>query len=176
MSKLLNLKEKGLGGEILRFIVTGVVATLIDFLVSYLVASFLPDSMGVWKEVVYTTAGFLVSLVANYILSAVWVFKNVDEKVNTHSFKNILLFVALSAVGLGIGIGIMIGFDALDDNVIHSGFENWLDFITKGKEFSFAAFGWAILFFGFKTLVVLVWNYLSRKKLIFKSKDEPVSE
>ena len=33
----------------------------------------------------------------------------------------------------------------------------------------------AVLFFGFKTLVVLVWNYLSRKKLIFKSKDESSS-
>lgn len=175
MAKLLNLKEKGLGGEILRFIVTGGIATIIDFLVSYLVASFLPDSIGVWKEVIYTAAGFAVSLVANYILSVIWVYKNVDENVNPKSAKNILLFIALSVIGLGIGIAIMIGFRALDDAAIHSSFEGWFDFITKGKEFSFKAFGWAVLFFGFKTLVVLVWNYLSRKKLIFKSKDESSS-
>lgn len=175
MSKLINLKEKGLGGEILRFVVTGGVATIIDFLVSYLVASFLPDSIGVWKEVIYTAAGFAVSLIANYVLSVIWVFKNVDESVNPKSSKNVLLFIGLSAVGLGLGIAIMIGFDAFDEAVVHSDFESWLEFITRGKEFSFKAFGFAVLFFGFKTLVVLVWNYLSRKKLIFKSKDESSS-
>ncbi len=175
MAKLLNLKEKGLAGEILRFIVTGGVATVVDFLVSYLVASVLPDSIGVWKEIIYTAAGFAVGVVVNYVLSVFWVYKNVDENVNVRSTKNKLLFLALSLIGLGIGIAIMIGFDALDQGVIHSDFENWLGFITKGNEFSFKSFGWAVLFFGFKTLVVLIWNYLSRKKLIFKSKDESSS-
>jgi len=175
MSKLLNIHEKGLGKEILRFIATGVIATAIDFIVSYVIASFLPDSMGAWKEVVYTACGFIVSLVINYFLSAFWVYKNVDETVNTKSFGNIMLFIGLSCVGLGLGIGIMIGFKALDANVIHSNFESWLDFIFKGKTFSFKAFGFAVLFFGIKTLIVLAWNYLSRKKLIFKSKDESSS-
>ncbi len=172
MAKLLNLKEKGLGKEILRFIVTGGVATVVDFVVSYLVASLLPDSMGVWKEVVYTAAGFAVGVVVNYFLSVFWVYKNVDENINVRSTKNKILFLVLSLIGLGIGIAIMIGFDALDQNVIHADFENWLGFITKGNAFSFKSFVWAVLFFGFKTLVVLIWNYLSRKKLIFKSKDE----
>ena len=175
MAKLLNLKEKGLAGEILRFIVTGGIATIVDFAVSYLVASVLPDSIGVWKEVIYTAAGFAVGVVVNYFLSVFWVYKNVDENVNVRSTKSKLLFLLLSLVGLGIGIGIMIGFDALDEAVIHSDFENWLGFITKGNPFSFKSFGWAVLFFGFKTLVVLIWNYLSRKKLIFKSKDESSS-
>lgn len=172
MAKLLNLKEKGLGKEILRFIVTGGVATVVDFVVSYLVASLLPASMGVWKEVVYTAAGFAVGVVVNYFLSVFWVYKNVDENINVRSTKNKILFLVLSLIGLGIGIAIMIGFDALDQNVIHADFENWLGFITKGNAFSFKSFAWAVLFFGFKTLVVLIWNYLSRKKLIFKSKDE----
>ena len=175
MAKLLNLKEKGLGKEILRFIVTGGIATVIDFLVSYLVASFLPDSIGAWKEVIYTAAGFAVSLIANYLLSVFWVFKNVDENVDPKSKKNVLLFIALATIGLGLGIAIMIGFRAFDDAVVHSDFESWLDFITKGKSFNFKSFGYAILFFGIKTLFVLFWNYISRKKLIFKSKDEPSS-
>ena len=175
MAKLLNLKEKGIWGEILRFVVTGGIATVFDFAVCYLVASFLPNDIGAWKEVIYTAAGFAVGVVINYILSVIWVYKNVDETVNVKSTKNKLLFLGLSLIGLGIGIAIMIGFDALDQAAIHSDFENWLGFITKGNPFSFKAFIWAILFFGFKTLVVLIWNYLSRKKLIFKSKDESSS-
>lgn len=172
MAKLLNLKEKGIWGEILRFAVSGGIATVFDFAVCYLVASFLPNSIGAWKEVIYTAAGFAVGVVINYFLSVIWVYKNVDETVNVKSTKNKLLFLGLSVIGLGIGIAIMIGFDALDQAAIHSDFENWLGFITKGMPFSFASFGWAVLFFGFKTLIVLIWNYLSRKKLIFKSKDE----
>lgn len=163
--------KKYLRGEIIRFIISGAVATIIDFLVSYLVASFLPDSIGVWKEVIYTTCGFIVSLVVNYLLSAFWVYKNVDKSVNKKSPKNIALFVGLSAVGLFIGIGMMIAFRAIDEHGLHSGFENWLKFITDSKNYSFSSksFGWAILFFGTKTLVVLTWNYLSRKFFIFKA-------
>ena len=171
-------KKKYLTGEIIRFVITGVVATLIDFLVSYLVASFLPESMGIWKEVVYTTAGFLASLVVNYFLSAFWVYKRVDKSVDKKSPKNIVLFIGLSVVGLAIGTGMMIGFKAIDKHALHSGFEDWLKFITdsKNNDFSAKAFWWAILFFGSKTLVVLAWNYLSRKFFIFKSpKEEEVN-
>lgn len=163
--------KKYLSGEILRFIATGVAATLIDFLVSYIVASFLPDSMGIWKEVVYTACGFAVSLVANYLLSAFWVYKNVDKSVNKKSPKNILLFIGFSVIGLFIGIGMMVGFRAIDEHELHVGFENWLKFITDSKnyDFSFWAFFWAVLFFGAKTIVVLAWNYLTRKFFIFKS-------
>ena len=166
-----NNKKKYLTGEILRFIVTGIAATVVDFLVSYLVASFLPDSMGVWKEVVYTAAGFTVSLVVNYVMSAFWVYKDVDKSVNKKSPKNIALFVAFSLVGLALGIGIMIGFRAIDDYGLHVGFENWLKFITDSKNYSFSfwAFFWAVIFFGTKTLIVLTWNYLSRKFFIFKT-------
>ena len=166
-----NSKKKYLTGEILRFIVTGVAATIVDFLVSYLVASFLPDTMGVWKEVVYTAAGFVVSLAINYILSAFWVYKDVDKNVNKKSPKNIALFTLFSVVGLAIGIGMMIGFRAIDENGLKVGFENWLKFITDSKnyDFSFWAFFWAVIFFGTKTLVVLIWNYLTRKFFIFKA-------
>lgn len=164
-------KKKYLTGEILRFLVTGIVATVIDFLVSYLVASFLPDTMGIWKEVVYTAAGFTVSLVVNYVMSAFWVYKDVDKSVDKKSPKNIALFVAFSLVGLALGIGIMIGFRAIDDYGLHVGFENWLKFITDSKNYSFSfwAFFWAVIFFGTKTLIVLTWNYLSRKFFIFKT-------
>ena len=181
MKKNSIFKEKGIWGEILRFVVTGGVATIIDFIVGYLVAALLPDAWGIWKTITYTAAGFIVSLVANYLLSLFWVYKNVDKKAETKSFKAIALFVGLSVVGLLLGIGINAAFVALDNAVIHVDFQNWLKFITD-KSYSFNApqFFWALLFFVVKTLIVLVWNYISRKKLIFKSpkaeEDESVSK
>jgi len=172
MKSLINFKEKGIGGEILRFVLTGGIATVIDYVVGSLIASLLPDSLGFWKTAIYTTCGFAVSLVANYLLSAFWVYKNVDKNVDKKSAKNIALFVGLSAIGLLIGIGINAGFEALDNCVIHCDFENWLDFITKGSDFKFRPFIWSLLFFGTKTLIVLIWNYISRKKFIFKSPED----
>ena len=178
MGKLLNLKEKGLLGEILRFIVTGGVATIIDFGVYSLVAALIPDSWGFWETALATAAGFLVSLVVNYILSAFWVYKNVDEKVDKKSTKNIVLFVVLSTIGLFLGIGINAAFVALDNAFIHVDYQNWLGFITDKEHYSFVwkQFLFAVLFFGIKTLLVLTWNYLSRKKLIFKSPEDELDE
>lgn len=169
-------KEKGIWKEILRFIVTGGVATIIDFAVSYLVGAILPDSLGLWKTIIYTAAGFIVSLIVNYVLSLFWVYKNVDEKADTKSWKAMLLFVGLSCVGLGIGIGINAGFEALDNAIIHVDFQNWLQFIFGKAEFNLKQFFFAVLFFGVKTLVVLCWNYISRKKLIFKSPEVSETE
>lgn len=166
-------KNKSLSLEVIRFIITGVIATLIDFGVSYLVASFLNDELGVYKTIICYASGFLVSLVANYLLSAFWVYKNVDKSVNKKSAKNIVLFAFFSLVGLFIGTAMMYGFKKLDKVYINSNFENWLKFLTdKEVEFNFWSFFYACLFFGVKTLVVLVWNYLSRKFFIFKSPEE----
>jgi len=166
-------KEKSISREIIRFIITGIIATLVDFGVSSLIAALIPDSFGAWKEVIYTSCGFIVSLVINYLLSAFWVYKNVDKSVNKLSPKNLLLFTAFSVVGLLIGIGMMFGFDKIDQYCLHVDFENWFSFIfNKEQSFSFLALLWFCIFFGLKTLVVLFWNYISRKKFIFKSPED----
>lgn len=164
--------KKYLTGEIIRFIITGVIATLVDFGVFSLIAAFTPDSFGYWKDVICTACGFIVSLVVNYFLSAYWVYKHTDKSIDKKSPKVLGLFTLFSLIGLFIGIGIMIGFDALDNHFIHADFENWLKFITDSKNYPFSvkAFLYAGLFYGIKTLIVLAWNYLSRKFFIFKTK------
>ena len=170
MQEEIQNKNKSISREIIRFIITGVIATLVDLGISSLIAIFLPDTIGIWEEVTCTTCGFLISLIVNWILSTYWVYKNVGDSVNTKSSKNIALFVLFSIIGLGLGLGLMAGFGALDDYVIHADFINWAAFLTdKEKTFTFMPLFWFCLFFGIKTLVVMFWNYISRKKWIYKS-------
>lgn len=166
-------KNKSIPWEIVRFIITGVVATIVDFGVSSLIALPIPDSWGVWETVICTAAGFLVSLVVNWVLSTFWVYKNVDESVNAKSTKNVLLFTLFSLIGLGIGLGIMAIFTLIGNNCLHVDFMNWLEFLKdSSKPFDFWKFFWFCLFFGIKTLIVLFWNYISRKKFIYKSPED----
>lgn len=171
-------KNKKISLEIIRFIITGIIATIIDFGVFSLVAVFIPDSFNFWKTFICTAGGFLVSLVVNYLLSAFWVYKNVDKSINKKSPKNLILFAVFSLVGLLLGTAIMCGFDALDNYVIHISYQDWLKFITNSEHypFNFLQFFLAGVFFAVKTLIVLVWNYLSRKKFIFKSPEEVQKE
>ena len=143
-------------GEILRFIIVGGIATLIDMftmgVVMYLMqksiyTGFLNVFIGAptpstLATIVGTSVGFLVGLVVNYILSIAFVF---NEKGNSKSAKGFVVFTALSVIGLGINIlGTYIGFDLLKLN-------QWLVKIIM-------------------ILVVLVYNYISKKLVLFKNK------
>ncbi len=65
----------------------------------------------------------------------------------------------------------MIGFETLASNALHVDINNWIsDFQINYLRSS--AFWFFTLFFGIKTLVILSYNYITRKKLIFKSPKE----
>lgn len=141
--------------EIIRFVIVGGIATLIDYLVMGVVLylfnpSLYPHFYNVWigkigepsalATVVGTGLGFCVSLVVNYLLSVLFVY---EEKGNSKSAKGVLLFVVLSVIGLLINmLGMWVGYDLCHIN----------EWITK------------IIM----TLLVLVYNYVTRKLFIFK--------
>lgn len=158
--------------EIIRFVTVGVIATVIDFAVHSLVAYFLPIA---WPSslitAIATTAGFAVSVIVNYFLSVLWVFQDVDQNVNVSSHKNKFLFVFLSAIGLAIGLALMVGFEALSMHLFGIDLNKWPDDfqINHLRSVTFWAF---IGFFGLKTLIVLTYNYFSRKIIIFKKAKE----
>jgi len=144
--------------EIFRFLVTGCTATIIDFLVMsmfiYTTCSktfngfidvFLHGKQlaPTYIVVLGTGLGFFISLIFNYILSCCFVF---IETKNAKTKKGFLLFAMLSLVGLFIHlIGMYIGYDLLK-------FNEWIIKIIL-------------------TFVVLFFNYITRKKFIFKEKD-----
>lgn len=158
--------------EILRFVVVGVVATLVDLLVRLLIQYWIGDAISsVWKIVIATACGFAVSTVVNYLLSLFWVFKNVKDEKKARSKLYGVYFVLLSAVGLGLGLGL----SALSQVIVSSSFG--LDISNMGPMDLFAIFTgkstpsiWAYLVcFVLQTCITMVYNYCSRKFILFKA-------
>lgn len=157
MSLIKKLWNNPLLREIVRFLIVGGCATFIDFLTMSLVLfamqpeiypNFLSIFLGGTQDpstlatVIGTGCGFLVGLAFNYIFSVIFVYK---EKGNSKTLGGFLLFAVLSAGGLLIHLlGMYVGYD-----ILH--FNEWLIKI-------------------FLTAVVLVYNYLTRKILIFRQK------
>ena len=98
--------SKSIPLEILRFVVVGLGSTLIDYGVHSIMGFILKSSSisSSLNNAICVASGFLVSVIFNYILSSIWVYKNVDKDVNKKSPKSMMLFLFLSTIGLFIGI------------------------------------------------------------------------
>lgn len=77
--------------QIIKFSIVGVIATIIDYILLYLLTEFLDINY-----LISSTISFSVSLIVNYLLSIKWVF-NVRIK---QTFKEVFTFVFLSIIGL----------------------------------------------------------------------------
>ena len=130
--------------EFLRYVVVGGVAFLADFgtLVLAQETVFKHVSGGIY---VSTSLGFVVGLFVNYVLSLMFVFTQPKDRGRGRSVGAFLVFGAIGIVGLGLTeFGMWLGVSVLD----------WNYMFVKA----------------FVTGVVLFWNYLGRKILIFNSK------
>lgn len=154
-------KHKELLGEIFRFLLVGGLATLVDFGIYELFFYVLLKNMTqTWNIILSTAAGFLVGNLVNYLLSIIFVFKGAKEDKKTQTAGAFLLFTIIGVLGLGIKTGLQLGGHALIDLMaIQEGFWSW-----------FAD----TFVYGVATLIVLIWNYVGRKLLIFKHSKEEV--
>jgi len=156
------INQKTLFGEIIRFILVGGLATVVDFVMMGVTKYvFEPSKYPSFFNVFYgstaepsvlancfgTGVGFIFGLAANYILSIVFVF---NEKGNSKSVKGFFIFAFFSAIGLAIHISGMYLLNGL------IGLNEWIVKIIL-------------------TLVVLVYNYVTRKVIIFKKTDGQAS-
>ena len=159
---LLKLEEKYPSFyEIFKFLVVGGFATIIDMLTMAIVLYLYSPSLYEYNfintiiggvspnkliTIIGTGFGFILGLIFNYIFSIIFVF----NRTNTNFAKTktgFLVFTLLSSIGFLIHtIGMAIGYGVLKIN----------EWIVK-----------IIL-----TLVVLVFNYITRKKIIFKNQKE----
>lgn len=136
--------------EVFRFAIVGLVAAIFDFLVAYLVAFFVLQGSTEWYvTIISTTCGFIIGVIVNYLMSTYMVYKAAKTNLSKTP-KGVVFFVFLSAIGLGIGIGLQYFF---------------YDFLFVVKNVGLFSFP---IVFVIRTLIVMVYNYLSRKFFIYK--------
>ena len=163
--------------ELFKFLVTGVVCALADFLTTSLflkICSGLPTTA---QSAISLLAGFLVGVTLNYILSTFWVFKGKQDRNVTKSKKFILLFVLFSAIAYGLSYGTyelyrIIIAKAANVNINDANIQYILQFTFWGD----ALFWLFFLAFFLKTLVGLIWNYFTRKYILYKRKEKKGEE
>ena len=120
--------------QILKFGVVGIIATVIDFGVLYV----LSQPLGM-DPVISAGISFCVSLVFNYVASMRYVFAHREDMSRSREF---VIFLVLSLIGLAINEAIMAAGVAV-----------------LGIS-SLAVMGTKVL----ATTIVMVWNFVSRKK------------
>ena len=126
MKKLIN--------QLFKFGIVGFIAFLIDYSILYI----LTDIVGI-NYLISSTISFVVSLIFNYIASIKFVF----EVGHDQTTNDVILFVGLSVIGLGINEAIMyIGVDKLHINHM---------IVKIGA-----------------TAIVMVYNFITRKIFIEK--------
>ena len=166
--------NKSKGWELVRFLICGLAAALMDYLTCELSKLFFKNLSQIWIIILSTTCGFIVGVIVNYFISTYWVYRNVkDEKASkTPSF--IIKFIILSACALVLSIGTMALCELFFKEVVN------ID-ISKSKLktlFTFTFWGdttfWCYFAsFCLKTIVGLIWNYFTRKKILYIApKDE----
>ena len=162
--------------ELIKFLITGVVCAIADFLTTSLFLKICAGLPLTAQSAIALLAGFIVGVTLNYILSTFWVFKGKQDRSVTKSTRFIVLFVIFSAIAYGLSYGTyelcrLIFNNAWAININEATINYILQFTFWGD----ALFWLYFLAFFLKTLVGLIWNYFTRKYILYKRK-EPKEE
>lgn len=179
-----STSKKSLSHEILRFIVIGLLCTLVDFGIQWIFNKYVfvglssnGSAAGPYLAYGFSASiAFFISNIVNFSFSRTWVFQNVDKSINTKSQKAWWTYFGLGAGGWLLGVALQeFGFW-----ICNSAWSLNLSYdITKVSLWagltSLDQSTWAfVIVFGLKTCVTMVYNYLTRKHLIFKKpKEDP---
>ena len=158
--------------ELIKFLITGVVCAAADFLTTSLFLRICAGLPGPAQSAISLLAGFMVGVILNYILSTYWVFRGKQDSKVTKSVKFIVLFIVFSAIAYGLSYGTyelcrVIIWNAGSININDANINYILQFTFWGD----ALFWLFALAFVLKTLVGLIWNYFTRKYILYKRKN-----
>ena len=152
--------KKELIKEILRFLIVGLIATLCDYAVFYLFNLVIFKAINETLNIILSTfLGFVTGLIINWIFSINFVFRYKKKTTSTQ----FIIYLVISVIGLAIT-----EFGMLIAKPLFGTYE-----VTFIVTFDF----WKLFFKCMMTLIVLVWNYIGRKFLVFrKDKEEEINE
>ncbi len=141
--------QKQILGEFLRYAVVGGISFVADAGTLALTKElFFKTGCSPLQMALCTAAGFVVGLLCNYLLSSLFVFRSAEQQQQGRRFGAFLVYVLVGLIGLGLTeLGMYIGVGIV------------------GSE--------GLWYLAVKCLVagvVLVWNYVGRKILVYKGK------
>ena len=163
--------------ELIKFLITGAVCAIADFLTTALFLKITEQLPNVAQSAISLLAGFIVGVILNYILSTFWVFRGKQDRSVTKSTRFIVLFVVFSAIAYGLSFGtyelcrFVFQYTA-NVNINDATIKYILQFTFWGD----ALFWLYFLAFFLKTLVGLIWNYFTRKYILYRRKDNNVKD
>ena len=140
--------------QIIKFGVVGVIAFIIDFVITMVTYSFLKGNLSIdASSVIASFLGFTISVIVNYLLSMKYVFVRRDNLSRKREF---IIFVVLSVIGLLINELVI----WLSTSIIYVN-SSWL---SNNIGDSLFVAGAKIL----ATFIVMVYNFITRKIFLEK--------
>lgn len=133
-------EKKDLLFEFFRYILIGGSSFVIDFLTMIVFNEFVFRGEHLYISVFM---GYMLGLIFNFVLSCSYVFKNGFQKIKNKEFQCFMIFVIIGTIGLGFTEVLMYFFVSLLS-------VNYL--LSKA----------------ITSIIVLFWNYIARKVIIFK--------
>lgn len=132
-------------GEVLRFAAAGAAGFAVELAVLYL----LREKLGM-DTLAAAAIAFTVSVVVNYLMCALWVFRGAREQ----SGKSKAAFFLTSVIGLAINEGMMLLFRTLwgEDKVVFTVLSFAVKMYLLNKVLS--------------TFVVMMWNYFTKRHIL----------
>lgn len=154
---MMKQNKKELSLEILRFLIVGGLATLVDYFVTWVFKNFICQNLEVNLAVfIYTVAGFTAGLFTNWFLQK-FVYRYITKDQQRSMFV-FFKFVVLSLIGFGITwLGMRLS-EPIHAKVL---FDFW--FLHDIQL-------WFWVFKVVLTIIVLIINYIGRKLFVFNQK------
>ena len=154
---MMKQNRKELSLEILRFLIVGGLATLVDYLVTWVFKNYICQNLEVNLAVfIYTAAGFTAGLFTNWFLQK-FVYRYITKDQQRSMFV-FFKFVVLSLIGFGITWLGMRVTEPIHAKVL---FDFW--FLHDIQL-------WFWVFKVVLTIIVLIINYIGRKLFVFNQK------
>ena len=140
-------QQKGRTSEVIRFALTGGVCFLVELGVLIL----LKGKLGI-DTLIATPIAFLISVILNYLLCVVWVFRGAKNQGAGAKAG----FLITSLIGLGLNELLMFLFRLIlgEDAVILT---------VAGKTINMYVLNKCLA-----TLIVMIWNYFSKRAVLYR--------